>query len=475
MNAKKIHPVILSGGVGTRLWPMSRALYPKQLMPLVTERSMLQETILRVTDAAVFAPPMVVCNEEYRFIVAEHLRELEVAPANIVLEPEGRNTAPAAAVAALLVARQDPDGIMLVMPSDHVILKADRFRRALALAAQAAERGALVTFGIAPDRPETGYGYIRRGDGLDGVAGCFKVERFVEKPDLATAETFLADGGYLWNSGIFAFRAVSYIEELERVQPEMVASCRHALDRGFRDLDFCRLERTSFVTAPSQSIDYAVMEHTTHAACVPVEMGWSDVGSWSALWDIGERDGDGNVLHGDVMTMSTRNSYVRSDGVLTAVVGVEDVVVVVTSDAALVVARDKVQDVKMVVDELKRRDRSQYKVHPTVHRPWGHYRGIDSGERFQVKHITVFPGAKLSLQMHHHRTEHWIVVHGTARVTRGNDTFLMHENHSTYIPVGVLHRLENPGKVPLWLIEVQSGTYLGEDDIVRVDDTYGRS
>ncbi|MBF0129933.1 MAG: mannose-1-phosphate guanylyltransferase/mannose-6-phosphate isomerase [Alphaproteobacteria bacterium] len=473
-DVPKIHPVILSGGVGARLWPMSRALYPKQLMPLASERTMLQDTVLRVSGKS-FAAPLIVCNEEYRFIVAEQMRGIDVTPANILLEPVGRNTGPAAAVAAMVIAARDPDAVMLVTPSDHVILKPGKFREALGIAATAARAGALVTFGIRPDRPETGYGYILHGAACDDAQGCYKVVRFVEKPDLATAEGFLAEGEYLWNSGIFAFTARTFLTELERYQPEMVAFCRDALAGASRDLDFCRLDSAAFKEVPFLSIDYALMEHTTAAAVVPVEMGWNDIGSWSALWDTGDRDEDGNVLHGDVLAMDVRNSYIRSDGLLTAVVGLDDLVIVVTSDAALVVHKDRTQDVKEVVDELKRRGRHQQERHLTIHRPWGQYRSIDGGERFQVKHITVQPGGKLSLQMHHHRTEHWIVVHGTARVTRGNDTFLLHENHSTYIPLGVLHRLENPGKVPLWLIEVQSGSYLGEDDIVRVEDNYGRS
>lgn len=473
-NAPKIYPVILSGGVGARLWPMSRALYPKQLMPLASEHSLLQDAVLRVTGN-LFAPPIMVCNEEYRFIVAEHLRAINVTPADILLEPMGRNTGPAAAVAAMAIAVEHPDAVMLVMPSDHVVLKPEKFHAALEIAAEAAKTGALVTFGVRPDRPETGYGYILHGASYDGVAGCHKVVRFVEKPDSATAEAFLADGDYLWNSGLFAFTARTFLAELEKYQPEMITACRNALAGAVRDLDFCRLDGTAFKEAPPLSIDYALMEHTTAAAVVPVEMGWNDIGSWSALWDAGDKDDNGNVLHGDALAMDVHNAYIRSDGLLTAVVGLDDVVVVVTSDAALVIHKDKTQNVKAVVDELKRQGRSQQERHPTIYRPWGQYRAIDSGDRFQVKHITVQPGGALSLQMHHHRTEHWIVVHGTARVTRGNDTFLLHENHSTYIPLGVLHRLENPGKVPLWLIEVQSGSYLGEDDIVRVEDTYGRS
>ena len=471
---RRIHPVILSGGAGTRLWPLSRALYPKQLLALASERTMLQETVARFADTAKFDAPIIVCNDAHRFIVAEQLREQGIAPRSILLEPEGRNTAPAAAIAALVLAEVDADAMMLMLPSDHVIGKAARFHKAVATAARAASRGALVTFGIAPTGPETGYGYIRIGDAVSGIAGCHEVRSFVEKPDLKTAKRYLADGDYFWNSGIFLFRVADYLGELERLQPETVAACRAAIDRGREDLDFFRLDGDAFAKATAESIDYAVMEHTRTAAVVPVDMGWNDVGSWSALRDISDIDDDGNVLVGDVITEDVHGSYIRSEDRLIAAIGVRDMVIVATDDSVLAVPRDRVQDVKKVVERLRDSERSEHTTHTRVYRPWGHYQNIDLGERFQVKRITVNPGAQLSLQKHHHRAEHWIVVNGTAKVTRGDESLLLHENQSTYIPLGVMHRLENPGMVPLNLIEVQSGGYLGEDDIVRFEDDYGR-
>lgn len=467
-----IHPVILSGGRGTRLWPMSRSLYPKQLLCLAGQQSMLQETVKRVSGAP-FAAPLIVCNDEHRFVVAEQLHQLQVAPRAIVLEPAGRNTAPAAAVAALLAGRDDPAALLLVMPSDHVIALPEVFRETVARAMPAARDGALVTFGIQPTAPETGYGYIKAGRPT-GTETVLAVERFVEKPDLATATAYLQAGGYYWNSGIFLFRADRYIEELERWEPDIVAACRAALDRGRADLDFLRLAAEPFAAGPSKSIDYAVMERTDRAAVVAVDMGWSDVGAWNALWAIGDKDEDGNRLLGDVIASGARNCYLRSESGLVAAVGVEDLVVVATDDAVLVAHKDHAQDVKAVVDRLEAAGRNEHQVHSTVYRPWGAFRTIGGGERYQVKLITVSPGARLSLQMHHHRAEHWVIVRGTARVTRGEESFLLHENQSTYIPLGVVHRLENPGKLPLQLIEVQSGSYLGEDDILRLEDTYGR-
>ncbi len=471
----RIHPVILSGGSGTRLWPLSRALYPKQLLPLLSERSLLQEAALRVADAACFAAPVIVANDEHRFIVAEQLRLAGVRPEAIVLEPVGRNTAPAVCVAALLLLAGDPGALMLVLPSDHAIAGVPAFLAAVDRAAAAARLGRLVTFGIAADRPETGYGYIRRGAPIAGGDGAYEVAAFVEKPDRARAEGYLAAGDFSWNSGIFLFPAAIFLAELERRHKATVAACRQALDKARRDLDFLRLDRDGFAAAESTSVDYGVMEHTDKAAVVPVEMGWSDVGTWDALWQMSRKDAAGNVSQGDVLAEDVRNCYLRAEHGLVAALGVEDLVVVATADAVMVARRDRAQDVKDIVARLDRDGRSESKTHPLVHRPWGSFRAIHSGDRVQVKHIMVKPGAKLSLQMHHHRAEHWVVVHGTAKVVRGNEEIILYEDQSTYIPLGTPHRLENPGKIPLHVIEVQSGSYLGEDDIVRFDDTYGRS
>jgi mannose-1-phosphate guanylyltransferase / mannose-6-phosphate isomerase len=479
MAEKLIHPVILSGGAGTRLWPLSRTLYPKQLLPLTAERSLLQETIARVDDPARFAPPLVVCNEEHRFIIAEQLRDAERSVQALVLEPVGRNTAPAAACAALLLAREDPGALMLVLPSDHRIEKPDAFRAALGVAAEAARDGALVAFGITPAAPETGYGYIRRAEayraGGAALQGCFAIERFLEKPDRATAESFLADGGYVWNSGMFLFTAGAYLAELERLEPEMLARCEEAVAAGKRDADFYRLDRAAFDACPAQSIDYAVMEHAAKAAVVPVDAGWNDVGSWAALWSVGGKDADGNVHMGDVIAENTRNSYLRAEGPLLCTVGVDDLIVVATEDAVLVVDRDQAEGVGPLVKAMVAGGRNEPHAHLTVYRPWGSYRTIRMGEGFQVKHIVVNPGGRLSLQKHHHRAEHWVVVRGTAHVVRGDDEMVLQANQSTYIPREAVHRLENKGTEPLDLIEVQTGGYLGEDDIVRLEDVYGRS
>jgi mannose-1-phosphate guanylyltransferase/mannose-6-phosphate isomerase len=472
-----VYPVILSGGSGTRLWPMSRAQYPKQLLPLLSERTLLQEAALRVADRARFAAPSIVANDEHRFIVAEQLRLVDVAPRAIVLEPLGRNSAPACCVAALMLADSEPDALMLIMPSDHAISDIPAFGRAIAQATAAAKQGCLVTFGIKADRPETGYGYIKRGEPLAGVPGAFTVAGFVEKPDRKHAEAFLQSGDYSWNSGIFLFPVGPLLTEFERLQPEMLAACRDALAKAKRDLDFLRLDPAAFADAPANSIDYAVMEHTPHAAIVPVEMGWSDVGTWDALWQIGNgtKDGEGNVAIGDVILEDTKNCYVRAEQGLVTTLGVDDLVIVATGDAVMVAKRDRAQDVKQIIARLEQSSRSELLSHPLVHRPWGTYRSIHSGERVQVKHIMVKPGGILSLQMHHHRAEHWVVVTGTAKVTKGDEDLILHENESTFIPMGTRHRLENPGKIPLHLIEVQSGSYLGEDDIIRFEDTYGRA
>lgn len=464
-----ITPVILSGGMGTRLWPLSRELFPKQLQKLYSEQSLLQETAGRVRD---FDAPIVVCNHEHRFIVAEQLREAGTDPRALVIEPEGRNTAPAAAVAALLLADQ-PEALMLVMPSDHMVRLPDAFRDAIDRAVPLARAGKLVTFGIVPGGPNTGYGYIKQGAPLGD--GAFHVERFVEKPDLATAQRYVEGGGYYWNSGIFLFPAALYLAELEQRQPEMVTQCRKAMEAGQSDLFFFRLDPAAFAAIKGDSIDYAVMERTDHAAVVPVDMGWSDIGSWSALWQESAQDEDGNVLQGDIIAMNTRNSYIRSEGRLVATLGLEDLIVVATEDAVLVADKAHDQDVKRVVESLKLANRSEAQTHPCTYRPWGWFQTIDEGHRFKVKQIAVKPGAKLSLQKHWHRNEHWIVVTGSALVTCGDKTFLLRENESTYIPAGTVHRLENPGKLPLRMIEVQSGEYLGEDDIVRLEDNYGRA
>jgi mannose-1-phosphate guanylyltransferase/mannose-6-phosphate isomerase len=465
----KLQPVLLSGGSGTRLWPLSREAYPKQFLPLAGDDTMVQATWRRV-EAIADLGPIVVANEEHRFLVAEQLRQIGAPTPAILLEPVGRNTAPAIAAAALQAMAGGADPLLLVLPSDHVVRDEAAFQRAVREALPAADAGALVTFGIVPDAPETGFGYIQAeaGDGLR------KVSRFVEKPDAATARSYLDTGGYYWNSGMFLFRASRYLEELARFRPDIVEAVRAAHAAARHDGDFVRLDKEAFTACPSDSIDYAVFEKTDHAMVLPVDIGWNDVGSWSALWDVAERDADGNAHHGDVIAVDSRNSYAYAQR-LVALVGVDDIVVVETDDAVLVARKDRVQDVKLVVARLKEEQRSQAVLHREVHRPWGSYDSVDNGGRHQVKRIKVKPGAALSLQMHHHRAEHWIVVSGTAKVTRGDETLLLSENESTYIPLGVKHRLENPGKVPLELIEVQSGSYLGEDDIVRFEDVYGRS
>ena len=467
-----IIPVILSGGAGSRLWPLSRRHYPKQLMPLLGGRTMLQETIRRLDGVEGLAQPIVVCNEQHRFMVAEQLREESIEPAAIILEPVGRNTAPAVAVAAVRALLDAKDAVLLVLPADHVIRDRDALHAAIGAGAALAEEGKLVTFGIVPDAPETGYGYIRaENSGAEASA----IVEFVEKPDTERARQYLASGDYLWNSGMFMFGAARYLDELRAQSPAMVDACQASLDGAQKDLDFLRLDVAAFEACPSDSIDYAVMEKTADGVVVPLAAGWNDVGSWSALHEVSEKDPDDNVLVGDVVVEDTRNCYLYSSGRLVTAVGLTDCVVIETPDAVLVSPRDRVQDVKKLVNHLQSEGREEISDHRQVFRPWGSYDSIDMGERFQVKRIVVNPGAKLSLQMHHHRAEHWIVVQGTARVTRGEDEFLLGENESTYIPMGTTHRLENPGKVPLHLIEVQSGTYLGEDDIVRYDDTYGRA
>ena len=467
-----IHPVIMSGGAGSRLWPLSRQLYPKQLLPLAGVRTMIQETAERVKGAQ-FATPLVVCNQEHRFLIAEQLRENGIADATIVLEPIGRNTAPVAAVAAYLLAEKDPSALVLLMPADHVVEDKKAFAHAVEIAAAAAREGAIATFGIQPQGPETGYGYIQRGEAM-ALKGCYRVKRFVEKPDRAAAQSYLDAGDYFWNGGIFVFRAKTYLDELQLFEPHIAAQCREAVAKGRRDLDFFRLDEGAFAESPSKSIDYAVMEHTEHAAVVPVDMGWSDVGSWQSLWEIAVRDGAGNAQEGDVVALNVTNSYLRSEGPLLAAIGVDDVVIVATQDAVLVTRRDATQDVKKVVEEIERSGRHHHRHHRLEYRPWGSYNSIDQGDNFQVKRVIINPGAEIGLQTHGRRAEHWVVVSGTAKVTCDDREFLLRENELTFVPPGAKHRLENPGKKPLHLIEVRSGTYLGEDDVVRFEDRYGR-
>ena len=466
-------PVLLAGGSGSRLWPLSRKLHPKQFLRLTDERSLLENTVLRLMRAPDVGPFLAIGGESHRFIIAEHLRRMGHDGARILLEPVGRNTAPAAAVAALEVAAQHgPDTLMMLCPSDHVIADVDAFASAVATAASAAEPGVMVTFGIRAERPETGYGYIKVG--AEQSAGVFALDRFVEKPDLATAQSYVDDGGYFWNGGMFVFRAQTLLDELEKHAPQMLAACQAAHAAAVEDGQFLRLDADAFAACPEDSIDYAVMEKTERAAVVPLDCGWDDVGSWTYLNTLDQSDAQGNVGQGDVLFQGAENTLVRAQNRLVAAVGTRDLIIVETKDAVLVSDVAEVQQVKAVVKQLEAQKRSEAELHPRVYRPWGSYEGVDEGSRHQVKRIVVQPGAKLSLQMHHHRAEHWIVVKGTAQVTCGDKTFLLGEDQSTYIPMGTTHRLENPGTIPLELIEVQTGSYLGEDDIVRFEDDYGR-
>ncbi len=473
-----IVPVILSGGGGSRLWPLSREQYPKQFLPLIGSSTMIQQTLTRLQGLSDLSPSVIVCNEDHRFVVAEQLRQISQQPDAIILEPCGRNTAPAVAVAALHARRHDEDPVLLILPADHLIDDIPRFQSAISAASKQADAGALVTFGIVPTCPETGYGYIRgdksRQQRSDSDFSVVPVVEFVEKPDTATAQKYLDDGHYFWNSGMFMFRASRYLEELEKHQPEMLSACVVAYQGLTADMDFRRLPTKLFALCPSNSIDYAVMEKTRDAVVVPLDVGWNDIGAWSALWETGRQDEFGNVVTGDVVQIDSSNNYLHATTRLLTVAGVENLIVVETADAVLVTTRDQSQQVKNIVDRLKQNKRSETSLHRRVNRPWGAYEGVDQGERFQVKRITVNPGASLSLQMHHHRAEHWVVVRGTAKVTCGEKVMLLGENQSTYIPLGETHRLENPGLIPLEMIEVQSGEYLGEDDIVRFDDIYGR-
>jgi mannose-1-phosphate guanylyltransferase / mannose-6-phosphate isomerase len=468
-------PVILSGGTGSRLWPLSRELYPKQLLPLVNEQTMLQNTALRTNGIVDITEPVVVCNEEHRFMVAEQLCSIGVSSATIILEPCGRNTAPAVAVAALEAMTSGVDSLLLILPADHDVQQIEVFQQAVTAGIPLAAAGKLVTFGIVPTAPESGYGYIKAGERLNSESNACRVEKFVEKPDRVTAEEYLAAGDYFWNSGMFLFSAKRYLEELQTFAPAILTACQAALAAARRDQDFIRLDKEGFSASPSDSIDYAVMEKTSDAVVIPLDAGWSDVGAWSALWEIGTKDEQGNVVRGDAVLHATRDCYVHAESRLVSTVGVDNLIVVETADAVLVAHKDSVQDVKAIVTALNKEGRRETVSHSRVSRPWGAYQSVDSSERFQVKRITVNPGAALSLQMHHHRAEHWIVVKGTARITKGNEEILLSENQSIYIPLGMTHRLENPGVIPLELIEVQSGSYLGEDDIVRFEDTYGRS
>ncbi|WAK03581.1 mannose-1-phosphate guanylyltransferase/mannose-6-phosphate isomerase [Methylobacter sp. YRD-M1] len=464
-------PVILSGGSGTRLWPLSRGQFPKQFLPLISNHTMLQETVLRLNGVEGMMAPIAVCNEDHRFMMAEQLWEIGVKPSAIILEPMGKNTAPAVAIAALTA--KSEDDVLLVLPADHVISDLEVFHQAIEQAKVLAEQGKLVTFGIIPTEPETGYGYIKRNALKQG--GAFNVAAFVEKPDLDTAKYYLESGDYFWNSGMFAFKAGSFLQELNKFNPDMLLACRRALDAAKVDLDFVRLDKTLFSACPADSIDYAVMEKTDKAVVIPLDAGWNDVGSWSALWDVADKDQFGNAISGDVLAVDSENSFVHAENKLVAIIGVRDLVIVETADALMVAPKDRVQEVKDVVAQLKQLKRSEAELHRKVYRPWGHYDSVDSGERYQTKRIVVKPGARLSLQKHHHRAEHWVVVKGTALVTKDDETILLSENQSTYIPLGTVHCLENPGIIPLEMVEVQSGSYLGEDDIVRFEDSYGRN
>ena len=466
-----IYPAIMCGGSGTRLWPLSRALFPKQFLPLVNDSSMLQDTLLRLPNNC--GESVFICNEEHRFLVAEQVRQLSQEQSTILLEPEGRNTAPAVALAAINALKKDKNALLLVLAADHVIQNTEAFHQAVEQASIVAQQGKLVTFGIVPTHAETGYGYIKKG--AEQASGTFDVEKFVEKPSAQVANDYLDSGDYLWNSGMFLFKASRYLEELAQHRNDILENCQQAMNNVEQDFDFLRPNKADFLACASESIDYAVMEKTDSAVVIPLDAGWSDVGSYSALWEVCQQDSNKNVVKGDVIAQQTTSSYIHSQNKLIATVGVDNLVIIDTPDAVLVANKDKVQEVKKIVEQLKADKRSEAVLHREAYRPWGKYDCIDIGERFQVKRITVKPGAKLSVQMHHHRAEHWIIVSGTAKVTIDENTVLLTENQSAYIPVGAVHALENPGKLPLEMIEVQSGSYLGEDDIVRFEDKYGRA
>jgi mannose-1-phosphate guanylyltransferase/mannose-6-phosphate isomerase len=479
MKQNTVVPVILSGGTGSRLWPLSRELNPKQFLPLISENSMLQETLLRLQGSETTTvdneiSPVIVCNDAHRFLAAEQLRQINYQDPSIILEPAGRNTAPAICVAAMHLMEKEQDPIMLVLPADHVILNIDSFHKTLSQGVQLAQQDKLVTFGIVADSAETGYGYIQQGEQIDSLNNAYSVSRFVEKPDKQTAQNYLDSGDYLWNSGMFMFRCSVFIQELEKYQSEMVKYCQQAYQRAKNDFDFIRLDKASFLASPANSIDYAVMEQTDHGAVIPLDADWSDVGAWDALWDIAEKDPQDNVCHGDLLLDQVTNSYIHAEHRLVAAIGMDNCIIIETGDAILVADKNNAQDVKSIVQRLKSQKRDEAMLHQRVYRPWGSYETLDEESRFKVKRIIVNPGSTLSLQMHHHRAEHWVIVRGTAKITQGDKEFVLTEDQSTYIPLGTTHRLENPGVIPLEMIEIQSGSYLGEDDIVRFSDEYGR-
>ncbi|MBU0995633.1 MAG: mannose-1-phosphate guanylyltransferase/mannose-6-phosphate isomerase [Proteobacteria bacterium] len=474
-----IIPVILAGGSGTRLWPLSRELYPKQLLRLVDDKTMIQNTYLRLRHYEGMGPPIVICNNEHRFMVAEQFRQIEIRPDEIILEPVGRNTAPALAVAVLKsLYLYDTDPILFVLPADHIIENTSVFHDAIQTGEYYALKDYLITFGIVPVQPETGYGYIKKGKGIKKPGGndneAFEIKKFVEKPDLNTARKYLQSGDYCWNSGMFMFKASKVLEELKAFVPDIVTHCEDAIQNGENDLDFFRLNKDIFESCPSDSIDYAIMEKTDRGIMVPLDAGWNDIGSWDALWQVGKKDSSNNVIRGDVIIHDVKTSYLHANDKLIAAVGLENLIVVETSDAVLISPKERVQDVKHLVNQLKLKEREETKSHKKVYRPWGSYENMDISDKFLVKRVTVKPGEKISLQKHFHRAEHWVVVSGTALVSKEDESFLLKEDQSTYIPLGVIHRLENPGQIPLELIEIRTGSYLGEDDIVRFEDKYGR-
>ncbi len=469
-----ITPIILSGGNGTRLWPLSRAYHPKQYLALTNNKTLLQETVLRVT-AKQFNQPMIICNNEHRFLAAEQLQTINVIPSHIVLETEAKNTAPAVLIASLL--QEDPEQLLLVLPADHIIKNLDAFYKAIEIASHTAKQGKIITFGIKPEYPETRYGYIERGDKLTDNQDnqfLYTVTRFVEKPDLNTAKQFFDSGNYFWNSGIFLFKAKTMLEEFECLQPALLLSCKNTINKAKQDLDFLRLDSSLIDSSTTNSIDYAIMEHTKHAAVLPVDLKWSDLGSWDALWEISNKDLKGNVIIGDVITKEVTDSYIHTEDQLISIIGLNNIVAVATKDAILISSKEQLNQIKDLIKELKINNRVELDKHKRVYRPWGYYQTIDLEERFQVKKLMIKPGAKISAQIHYHRSEHWVIVEGTAKITKGEEIIMLHENESIYLPIGIVHRVENPGKIPLHLIEVQSGSYLGEDDIVRIEDIYGR-